>query len=230
MAVEKRVLGKRTVLVVEDNALLRHLVASSLEQRDFAVEAVGTAAEAKRAFDLGDHDVLVLDIDLGPGPNGFDVAQALLAKAPHTAVVFLTNLPDSRFAERDARGLPTGFAYLRKTNLADVEPLVHALDAALRGANMGQFRHDRDPQRPLAALTTKQIAVLKLASQGMTNAQIAEERGVSPKAIEDTIRRACLALGLSAEREGNVRVAAVRRYLEVTGGVRDSAEGAVAES
>lgn len=214
----------RSVLVVEDDSLLRELLAVALERKNFVVETAASASDARRAFDRGDHDALVLDIELGPGPSGFDLADVLRAKSPHTAIVFLTNLPDPRFMERDSQGLPQGVAYLRKSSLSDVETLAAALDAALRGIDVSAYRHDQDPGRPMAELTRKQIGVLRLAALGWTNSRIAEERGVSVKAVEDTISRACIALGITAEKEGNVRVAAVRRFLEVTGGTTPSGE------
>jgi DNA-binding NarL/FixJ family response regulator len=67
-------------------------------------------------------------------------------------------------------------------------------------------------------LTRKQLAVLGLAARGLTNAQIAAERGVSIKAVEETIARASSALDISNQEGGNIRVAAVRCYLEATAG------------
>jgi len=209
---------KRSVLVVEDDALLRELLAVALEQHGFVVETAATAGDARRVFSRGDHDAIVMDVALGPGPTGFDVAEAILEQAPHTAAVFLTNLPDPRFAERDSQGLPRGVAYLRKSSLTDIQTLISALDAALRGTNVDEYRHDRDPNRPLGQLTKKQIKVLQLACAGKTNAQIAEEHGVSVKAVEDTIARAGRALDVHGKDEGNIRVAIVRRFLQVTGG------------
>lgn len=215
----KRSLGQtRSVLVVEDDALLRELLAMALEREGFIVETAASAADAKRIFNRGDHDALVLDVSLGPGPTGFDLADALLARAPFTAVVFLTNLPDPRFLERDSKDLPKNIAYLRKSNLSDVDVVIAALDSALRGASLAEFRHDRDPERPLGNLTRKQISVLRLAALGKSNAQIAQDRGVSVKAIEDTITRAGVALGIDDSGEGNLRVAIVRRFLFVTAG------------
>lgn len=207
---------QRSVLVVEDDALLRELLASLLESKGFVVETAANASDARRAFDRGDHDALVLDVELGPGPNGFDLAHTLLDKSPHTAVVFLTNVPDPRFVDVDPQGLPRGIAYLRKSSLGDVDTLLAALEAALRGSGVDRFRDDLDPHRPAASLTRKQVSVLRLAALGHTNAQIAQERGVSVKAVEDTMSRACQALGVS-ETNRNVRVAAVRRFLELTG-------------
>lgn len=208
---------QRSVLVVEDDALLRELLAVALERHGFSVDTAASASDAKRSFLRGDHDALVLDIHLGPGPDGFDLAEVLRQQAPHVAIVFLTNLPDPRFAGRAPEDVPKGVAYLRKSSLGDVDALIVALDSALRGSGVDGLRQDRDPDRPLAALTRKQIAVLALVAAGKSNAQIAEERGVSVKAIEDTISRAAHALGIDTRQEGNIRVAAARRYLAATG-------------
>lgn len=209
---------QRSVLVVEDDALLRELLAVALERHGFSVDTAASASDAKRSFSRGDHDALVLDINLGPGPNGFDLAEVLRQQAPHVAIVFLTNVPDPRFVGRAPEDVPKGVAYLRKSSLGDVDALIVALDSALRGSGIDGLRQDRDPDRPLASLTRKQIAVLSLVAAGKSNAQIAEERGVSVKAIEDTISRAAQALGIDTQEEGNIRVAAARRFLAATGG------------
>ncbi len=212
----------RSVLIVEDEALLRELLAGALETRGFLVATAASAADAKRVFAQLDPDAVVLDVDLGRGPNGFDVAESIRRQAPNTAIVFLTNLPDQRFAVDSPDALPKGIAYLRKSALTDIETLVQALDAALRGQGLEEFRHDRDADRPLAALTRKQIQVLQLVAQGKTNAQIAQERGVTEKAIEDTVGRLCAALGIDTSIEGNVRVAASRRILGLRSGSVES--------
>lgn len=208
----------RSVLIVEDDSLLRELIAQLLESRGFRVETSATAADARRAFSRGDHDAVVLDVNLGPGPNGFDLADSLLATSANIAIVFLTNLPDSRFAGRNPKQIPPRIAYLRKSSLSEVDTLIAALDAALRGSGTQDFRQDQDANRPLGQLTQKQMDVLRLAALGMSNAQIAQERAVSIKAIEDTLARAAAALDIDSEKEANVRVAAVRRYLAVTKG------------
>jgi DNA-binding NarL/FixJ family response regulator len=208
----------RSVLVVEDEDLLRDLLASALEKSGFHCDVAASAADARDVFERGDHDALVLDVNLGSGPNGFDFADFVIRRSPSTAIVFLTSLPDPRFAERDSKGLPKGIAYLRKSNVSEMRLVVDALEAALRGVRVGDFRHDIHPDRPLAGLTRKQVRVMRLAATGMTNNQIALECGVGANAVDDTIRRAFQVLRVPGRVEGNVRVAAVRRFLEVTGG------------
>ena len=206
----------RSLLIVEDDALLRELVAGALETRGFRVTTAATAADAMRAVHAVDPDGALVDIDLGEGPTGFDFADRLLQQYPHVAIVFLTNLPDPRFADRDPNGLPRGVAYLRKSAISDVDAIIAALDSALRGGNLTQHRHDRNPKRPLANLTRRQIDVLRMVVDGKTNAQIADARGVTLKSVEATLQRAYLAIGIAPETNGNSRVLAARRFLEAT--------------
>lgn len=207
----------RSVLVVEDEPLLRELVVRALEGQGFEVVAAGTPSDAMRVFRAVDPDAVVMDIDLGPGPNGFDLAEAFVDDDTGVAIVFLTNLPDPRFAGRTPGDLPAGVAYLRKGAVHNVDMLVHALDGALRGAVSRTMRHDRDPNRPLASLTRRQVEVLRLVALGHTNQQIAAALGITSKAVERTLARAFTALGLPDDREGNRRMHAARRFIDESG-------------
>ena len=222
-------MSARLVLVVEDDDLLRELIATALEVRGYTVQAASNVIDAKRIFYESDPDGLVLDVDLGPGPNGFDFAQTALKHAPGTGVVFLTQLPDARFATSDEKGLPPGIAYLRKSALSDLNELYDALDVAMRGEVSPIHRHDLNKSRPFASLTVKQIEVLHLMSEGKSNAQIAAARGTSLKATEDAIRRACYAIGIASSLEGNSRTTAVAKYLSVVG-IRSTANSTEASN
>jgi DNA-binding response OmpR family regulator len=67
----------RTIVVVENESLLRDLIARSLEAAGFHVSTAANAADAKRAGKAAGPDACVVDIELGPGPNGFDFAEFL---------------------------------------------------------------------------------------------------------------------------------------------------------
>lgn len=203
--------------MVEDEPLLRELLGSSLERRGFDTVTAGSASEARRAFRALDPDGVLMDVNLGPGPNGFDLAESLLAEGTGTAIVFLTNLPDPRFVGRDPGDLPPGIAYLRKTAIHDLDVLVTTLDATIRGAADARMRQDRDSARPFAAMTRRQIEVVQLVARGYTNARIAEERGMSEKAVEKTIARALVALGVEPTPGENLRVALATRFLHGAG-------------
>ena len=98
----------RTVLVVEDDRLTLGLLAEILTQAGFVVGAADSAARARSMWNRMDPDAVVLDVDLGSGVNGFDLADAFMAQTPSLAVLFLSNLPDARFAGRNPASLPVG--------------------------------------------------------------------------------------------------------------------------
>lgn len=207
----------RSVLVVEDEPLLRELVASALRARGFDVVQAGTPSQARQAFLESDPDAVVMDVDLGPGPDGFELAEALLEHGTGAAVVFLTNLPDPRFAGRPADRLPPGVAYLNKRAIIDIEVLVRTLDAALRGQVEKSMRHDQDAGRPFAGLTAHQVEILRLVALGATNARIAELTGTRERAVAATISRVFEALGLDSGTDVNLRVSAARRFFRWVG-------------
>ncbi len=205
------------MLVVEDDRLTLGLLAETLAQSGFVVGAAASAAAARRLWDQMDPDAVVLDIDLGPGVNGFDLADAFLAQRPGLAVLFLSNLPDARFAGRNAGSLPPGVGYVRKDQLADAQALVTALDAVLRGLADETPRHDRDPGRPLAKLSRTQIEVLRMVAMGMSNQGIAAERGTTSRAVQNVIGRAMATIGEVETEEGSARVAAAREFIRAAG-------------
>lgn len=207
----------RTVLVVEDDRLTLGLLAETLTQSGFVVGAAATAAEARKMWARMDPDAVVLDVDLGGGVNGFDLADAFRAQVPHLAVLFLSNLPDARFAGRNPASLPVDAGYVRKDQLSDPKALVAALDAVLRGMARDIPRQDRDPDRPLANLSRTQIDVLRMVAMGMSNQQIANERGTTVKAVHNVIVRAMALIGAEDADEGNTRVAAAREFIRAAG-------------
>jgi DNA-binding NarL/FixJ family response regulator len=209
----------RTVVVVENESLLRDLIAQSLETAGFEVSTAANAADAKRAVKSADPDVCVVDIELGPGPNGFDFAEYLSREAQDVGVVFLTNLPDPRFANRDVKVITQNQAYLRKSQLVDSKELIEAVNAVLKEQDVDKFRHDQNLERPLAELSRRQISVLKLVAEGHSNNQIAEERGTTVRAVEGMVSRIFVALGVDAQGLGNARVEATRMYLNAAGAV-----------
>lgn len=208
---------KRHILLVEDESFLLSLLTSYLEQAGFQVTAVSSAVEARKALKHSDPDGVVLDIDLGPGPTGLDIGEALLAKSPEIAVVYLTALSDLRVAGAEGSKIHPRAAFLNKTMIHSSHVLIDALDSVLQGKNSSDYRHDKNSQRPLANLSMTQIQILKLIAEGKTNQQIADIRQRSLSATEATIGRAITALGLENSADSNARVLAATTFLTKSG-------------
>lgn len=206
----------RHVVVVENEPLMRDLIAKTLEKAGFNVTTAATAADAKRVHLAVDPDAMVIDIELGHGPDGFDLAAAVIAESPEIAVVFLTNLPDPRLVGKESKDIPKNAAYLRKANLVDANELVDALNSVLKNEDASAWRHDLDGNRPFAKLSSKQLEVLKQISSGLSNQQIADARGTSVRAVEGMISRLFEAMQIDVHDESNSRVDAVKKYFLAT--------------
>lgn len=204
----------RQVVVVEDEDFLRSLVATYLSNSGFEVRTAATAAEAVKVIKDADPDALVLDIDLGSDITGLDIARRFKVVEHGIGVVFLTSISDDRFLDGDISKEFPKASYLNKRMLSDPGTLVAALEATMQPQGGANFRHDKNSARPLAKLTKTQIKVLQLISEGKTNKQIAELRNTSIDAAEALVARTMRSLGLDANSEQNLRVLAVRAYLD----------------
>ena len=79
----------RRVLVVEDEVLLRSVVARNLTSRGVLVSEAGTAAEAVRAATLDRPDLLLLDINL-PDQTGWDVLRELKRRGTEVPTIIVS--------------------------------------------------------------------------------------------------------------------------------------------
>ncbi len=80
-----------TLLLVEDDELVRLTVAMTLEDLGFTVLEATTGEAALQQLKAGlDTDILVTDIDLGPGISGLQLADQVRASRPGLPVVFVT--------------------------------------------------------------------------------------------------------------------------------------------
>ncbi len=207
----------RVILVVEDDPMTRVLLSDMLETAGFVTLMAPDTASAQRLFKSNDPDGVILDVDLGHGINGFDLADAFRRRSPAIAMLFLTNLPDSRFAARASSSLPEGVAYLRKDQLFNKAILLGALEAALCGEVKNEHRHDHVVDRPNNALSRTQIEVMNLVAQGRSSNYIAQERGTHVRTVHYVIARSLERMGIDPSSEIATRQQEIARFLKDAG-------------
>lgn len=206
-------LFQRSIVIVEDDSFMRSLLAEYLEKSGFLVSTASSAADARRQINAVDPDAVVIDIDLGPGQSGLDVAAALNTEANEVGIVFLTNYSDPRFAGEELTRVHPKAAYLNKHMIEDSCTLLLALNAVLVERDVEAYRYDKRADRPMARLSASQIQALRLLADGKTNQQIAEARQRSIEATESLITRTLAALGLDSNADINARVFAAREFM-----------------
>ena len=205
-------LFQRSVVIVEDDSFMRSLLAEYLEKAGFLVSTASSAADARRQINAVDPDAVVIDIDLGPGQSGLDVAAALNTEANEVGIVFLTNYSDPRFAGEELTRIHPKAAYLNKHMIEDSSTLLLALNAVLVERDVEAYRYDKRTDRPMARLSASQIQALRLLADGKTNQQIAEARQRSIDATESLITRTLASLGLDSNADINARVSAAKEF------------------
>jgi DNA-binding NtrC family response regulator len=79
-----------SILVVDDDAEIRSLLRDLLTDDGFRVLAVGTAEAAAILLAAERVDLLITDIDLGPGDDGFTLAVDARTTRPLLPVIYIS--------------------------------------------------------------------------------------------------------------------------------------------
>ncbi len=202
------------VLLIEDDLFIRLTLSALLAHRGF--EVVGQSESAEEALLLQasyDPEVALVDLDLGPGPNGIDIAAAMREVNPNIGIVMLTTFLDPRFADIKNLPLPRGARYLTKGELGDTSILVTSILQAVRNP----LSPTKNPRQRSSVLTQGQIEILRLVAEGHTTGNIAATRGVSQKTIEATLNRIHTSLDLPKIKELNPRIQLTRAFFTLVG-------------
>lgn len=201
------------VLLVEDNDFTRSTVAAALRAEQCQVVAsVASAREAIDAARTQDIDCAVLDLDLGRGPSGIDLAYALRKEDPDLAIVILTSFADPRLNSDAERPMPPRAVYAVKDDVHSTAQLREQVDVAC-----GMRRLDAAHTARSVPLTDAQVEVLRLVAEGCTNAEIARRRVVSERSVEAAVARILRRLNITPGEGENSRVLLTGAYYALIG-------------
>ncbi|MEU8516294.1 response regulator transcription factor [Kitasatospora sp. NPDC048722] len=196
------------LLLADDHPVVRAGLRAVLEgEPDFTI--VGEAATAERAVELasgGGVDVVLMDLQFGPGAamNGAQATAEITARAGAPRVLVVTTY------DTDADTLPAleagATGYLLKD--APPEELAQAVRAAAAGRTaLAPTVADRLLERmrtPAASLSNREIEVLGLVADGLTNQQVSQRLHLSQATVKSHLVHIYTKLGVDS------RTAAVR--------------------
>jgi DNA-binding NarL/FixJ family response regulator len=210
------------VLVLEDDPFTRLSVVSAL--RHFGFEVVAEEAQPGHAIERAlavKPEVALLDLHLGKGATGLDVAKELRRVNPRIGIVILTSFEDPRLLGPSLPQVPKGTVYLTKKSVENLARLKAAVNESVVAARENS---DSKAQTAFGKLSDVQIETLRLVALGLSNAEIAKRRFVTAKSVEVTVSRVMKSLGVSASEELNQRVHVAGIYFRSIGMNLDAAE------
>ena len=211
------------VLMVDDDPFTRSTLASSLQVLGCYVvtaESVSSALRAMRNFSAENApNVALLDLDLGEGPTGLDLAVTLREEFPTIAIVILSTYVDPRLIGGNQPELPNGAIYVIKNSIINPQVLGDALESAVGNMSNDKSNSQKIIESALAAmgLSNKQIEMMRLVASGLTNAEIAKQQWMTEPAVEKAIARLSKKLDISASKEQNQRVMITNEFHRLTG-------------
>lgn len=192
------------------------LLASSLKNAGFEVASASNAADARKTVETFDPDIMLIDIFLGSGPSGIQLANAVNQSHPEIGLLLLTKFKDSLSSMHDLGEIPPNCGFLRKDLVADTDHLISAIEAVL-GDRADEARQEMAVHGGVGDLNKKQQQVLRLLAEGLTNSEIANRTDLSVKSVERYLAQIFDELGISSENGVNQRVEAARRYYLTAG-------------
>ncbi|QHC23408.1 response regulator [Streptomyces sp. GS7] len=213
------------VLVVDDQFLIRAGLVGLLRAAP-GVEVVGEAADGEEAVALATRtrpDVILMDIRM-PGLNGIQATERILARAategdgPAPRILVLTTFDLDEYVYGALRAGASGFL-LKDSGPERLLAAVAAVgggdalfapsvtrrlvEAFARQAGTGAGG-GAEPPPSLAALTTREVEVLKLIARGLSNLEIADRLYISEATVKTHLNRTMTKLDLDSRAQAVV--------------------------
>ena len=205
------------ILIIDDDALIRSSLSTALNS--LGIEVVGSGTTAREALNIATErkpDVALLDMDLGVGPNGIDIANAIRKQLPGIGLVFLSSFSSPKFAPNFEQ-MPIGSRFLTKGEMSDMQMLVNRILQAKKYPLI----HDSSKRNDEIELTSQQVTLLKYLAEGLTTSEIASRLSISEKGVEANIARLQTILDVHKSSEKNLRVSLARAYFRLTGKINE---------
>ena len=206
--------GRIRIVCVDDHRVVREGIAAVLgRQRDMDVVGAGaTGLQAIELYRAHRPDVLVMDLQM-PVMGGLEAIEAIRAEAPDARIVVLTMYHGD---EDIYRAVAAG----RRDLSAEGSDSRRPCPSRPRGARRATAQLPPDVQRILAsrtsmeALTSREVEVLDLVAQGLSNKDIASALGIALETAKVHVKNILCKFGVT-DRTAAVTTAIKRGILHV---------------
>src|SRR2546428_12043951 len=179
------------VLVVDDDAVICELVATTLAENGYATRKASDAREALYLVQRETPDVVLLDVRL-PDISGYQVCRRLREDLGDSIGITLISGERKESFDRAAGMLLGADDYM-------VKPFV--LDELLARVQRLAKRSRPIARTVVAGLTRRELEILRLLACGMDHMEIARDLVITAKTVEKHIEHILLKLGVHSRAQ-----------------------------
>jgi len=204
------------VLICDDHALFRRGLTMVLESEE-GVEVVGEAEDGADAVAKAEElapDVVLMDVRM-PRLSGIEATKAIAERVPTARILMLT-VSDEEEDLYDAIKAGANGYLLKEISIEEVASAIRAvvngqslISPSMASKLLTEFTNlskkaDERQSVPTPRLTERELEVLKLAAQGLTNRDIAAELYISENTVKNHVRNILEKLHLHSRMEAVV--------------------------
>lgn len=206
---------KIRILIADDHAVVREGTRQILEQEpDLEVVAeAGDGEAATRLAGTSKPDVVIMDVAM-PRVDGISATKQIKALYPKIAVLVLSAYDDDQFVFSLLEAGAAGYLLksVRGQELVQAIRAVHAGESVLHPAVARKVLNRFVPvggkslrHRPAEILSERELDVVRLASQGLSNQDIADKLVLSLRTVQAHFSHIFNKLDVSSRTEAVVR-------------------------
>lgn len=179
------------VMIVDDHAVVRQGLKSFLRAQD-DVEFAGEASSGEEAVGVVgeiDPNVILMDLVM-PGMDGVETMKRIRDSGSDAKVLVLTSFAEDAQIVAAVRAGASGYLLkdVRPDELISAIRAVHSGDAHLHPSVAAKLMHEvagpSGPRPGAAALTARELDVLKALTRGLSNKEIAADLSVAEKTVK----------------------------------------------
>jgi DNA-binding NarL/FixJ family response regulator len=202
---------KITVLLVDDHALVRRGFRRLLED-DTDIQVVGEGSNGDEALrlttELKPH-VIVMDAAM-PGTGGLEATRNILAKHPKAAIIMLSMHAEETLVRQALKAGARGYVLKNALEL-DLAAAVKRVAAGEQVIDPALIKPDPLPGERNRRLTPRELEVLQLICDGLSNKEIAVKLDLSANTV--AVHRANIMNTLGVHKTAELVVYALQNGL-----------------